>query len=301
MKINFVEQHNLFMQYAKRNKLSSYERIFWIALFHCANDYAMAAENYEWPEDYFPVSNTEITGWTGFDERAIRNTRNSLMQKGLLDFVKGDRKKTDPKYRLYYMKRIGCEIVPNQDIEVRNSGKHNGLGAKTQAKSSIDCESAPNTVGNTVPNTVGSTVPNTVGKNGDSTLLYTNIKVNTKVNVNRRSRQSEEEKEKDNDDDGQKVYWYFVKHFGKPSQTAADGIYGYTREMGADMVIFAIDAAKTNGGKSWPYIRNVLNDYKRSGLKTPEDVMRREAEREAQKARGRKKENGREREFIPSF
>ena len=111
--INFVEQFNLFMQFAKRNKLSSYERMFYLALFYCANDLARTAENHEWPDDYFPVSNAELTSWSAFDERAIRNTRNTLKQKGLLDFRKGDGKKADPMYKIHYMRRIGYNIAPD--------------------------------------------------------------------------------------------------------------------------------------------------------------------------------------------
>lgn len=111
--VNFVEQFNLFMLYSRRNKLTSYERIFYLGLFHCANDLARQTENFEWPDDYFPVSNVELNGWTGFDERAIRNTRNSLKQKGLLNFQKGDGKKSDPMYRIFYLRKIGYKIAPD--------------------------------------------------------------------------------------------------------------------------------------------------------------------------------------------
>ena len=107
------------MEYGKRKKLSSHERLFYMALFYCANNIAMQGENQDWPEDFFPVSNSDMNGWTGFDVRAIRNLRNSLKQRGLIDFKKGDGKKSDPEYRLFYLRSIGYKIAPDNKA-IRN-------------------------------------------------------------------------------------------------------------------------------------------------------------------------------------
>ena len=128
--VNFVEQFNLFMRYSRANKLTSYERIFYLGLFHCANDLARQTEDFEWPDDYFPVSNVELNGWTGFDERAIRNTRNSLKQKGLLDFQKGDGKKSDPMYRIFYLRKTGYKIAPDIPAGIHTGGE-NAAGQAT--------------------------------------------------------------------------------------------------------------------------------------------------------------------------
>lgn len=42
--VNFIQNFRYFMEYGKRNKLTSYERIFYMALFHCANELAMQEE-----------------------------------------------------------------------------------------------------------------------------------------------------------------------------------------------------------------------------------------------------------------
>lgn len=114
--VNFIQNFRYFMEYGKRNKLTSYERIFYMALFHCANELAMQEENHDWPDDYFPVSNSEMKALTDFGERAIRDTRNSLKQKGLIDFKKGDRKISDPEYKIAYMKREGLQNCSDADI-----------------------------------------------------------------------------------------------------------------------------------------------------------------------------------------
>ena len=63
---------------------------------------AQSSENHEWPDDYFPVRNSEITEWTGLEERNIRAIRNRFQQIGLIGFHKGDGKKSDPEYRIFY-------------------------------------------------------------------------------------------------------------------------------------------------------------------------------------------------------
>jgi len=110
--VNYVQQVNLFMEYARRNRLTSHERIFFFALFHVANTWAQRAENHEWPDVFFQVSNSELHEWSDLEERAIRNTRNCLKQRGLIDFRKGDGKKRDPEYRINYLAVIGYKIVP---------------------------------------------------------------------------------------------------------------------------------------------------------------------------------------------
>lgn len=215
--VNFVEQFNLFMLYSRRNKLTSYERIFYLGLFHCANDLARQTENFEWPDDYFPVSNVELNGWTGFDERAIRNTRNSLKQKGLLDFQKGDGKKSDPMYRIFYLRKTGYKIAPDIPAGIHTGsenaagqaiGGENAAGQKEGTKSAAKtqpvkeeptaktqpitreteptaCEFAPDCVGDPVGDTVGDPVGGAVAIDGENAADHFIInKLNVNLNAN---------------------------------------------------------------------------------------------------------------------
>lgn len=112
MQINYIQQINLFFEFARRNRLTPYDRILWLGLLHCANRMAMSAANREWVEDFFQVGNNELEDWAGLEERAIRNSRNRLKQIGLLDFVKGDGKRSDPLYKINYLTVIGYKIIP---------------------------------------------------------------------------------------------------------------------------------------------------------------------------------------------
>ncbi len=127
--VNFVQQINLFMEYARRNRLTSYDRIFWLGLFYCANRLAMGAENHEWPDDFFQVSNSELDDWAGLEERAIRNSRNRLKQIGLIDFQKGDGKRHDPYYKINYLSVTGYKIVPGSVGDNPPIGSKNAAGS----------------------------------------------------------------------------------------------------------------------------------------------------------------------------
>ena len=119
---NFVLQVRLFMEYGKRNRLTSYERMFGLGLFEIANALAQSSGNNEWPDDFFPVRNSEITEWTGLEERNIRTIRNRFRQIGLIDYLKGDGKKSDPEYRLFYLRRIGYKIAPGSVTDGEQTG-----------------------------------------------------------------------------------------------------------------------------------------------------------------------------------
>lgn len=117
MKVNYIQQSRLFMQYAKRNGLSAYERMFWLGLFQIANEMAMQCPDREWPEDYFAVSNAELSAWTGLEIRRIRAIREKLSEAGLIEYRKGERTKRDPEYRIRYLRYEGYKIVPAEAHE----------------------------------------------------------------------------------------------------------------------------------------------------------------------------------------
>ena len=137
-KVNFVSEFNAIMRYARDNCLPLRERILWIALFYVANDRAVYNEQtqeYEWPDGFIQVSNGELNLYCCLDKRAIETLRNTLKQRGVLDFQPGVKNKRNPAYKLNYL-TVGCKNVPNNV----SSG-------------------ASNTVPNHVPNPASNAVP----------------------------------------------------------------------------------------------------------------------------------------------
>ncbi len=139
MDVNFITEFTLFMQYARDNGLTCRERMLWVALFYCANDrarYNGTTQTYDWPEGFIPVSNGELQIYGGLDKRSVETLRNSLKQRGLIDFAPGQRNKRPPSYRINYLSAsVGYKTVPNYD---------------------------PNNVPKSVPNAAPKTVPNAV-------------------------------------------------------------------------------------------------------------------------------------------
>lgn len=316
--VNFVEQFNLFMQYAQRNRLTSYERLFFIAIFHCANSLAKTAENYEWPDDYFPVSNTELTGWTGFDERAIRNTRNSLKEKGLLDFEKGDGKKRDPSYRIFYLRRIGYKIAPDGSIATYTGNKNaadrqetgsefaagremtgSGFAPDRQETGRENAADDENTGSRFAPDTVGDSVgdnpvigsgfaPDTVGDHFiKSKRKHTNVNTNANSGAAPASPLA--------DPEFGKVMSYFLDKINPmPSGIAVEGLKYYTKAMCADVVIHAMQICQDERHVNWSYLRKILMRYEREGIRTMLDVQMDEERRDA--AGGFKRRRGAQKE-----
>ena len=119
MKISYVAELNAFMRYARNNSLTGRERLLWIALFDAANERAewnAMTRDQDWPGAFFPVSNTELSLNSTLDKRGIEAVRNSLKQRGLIDFRAGNRNKKNPEYRIFYLSQnVGCKNAPNNE------------------------------------------------------------------------------------------------------------------------------------------------------------------------------------------
>ena len=157
-KVNFVSEFNMIMRYARNNGLSLRERMLWIALFYIANDRAIyneRTEEYDWPDGFISVSNGELNLYSCLDKRGIDTLRNSLRQRGVIDFTPGVKNKKNPAYRLNYLSiDVGYKSVPND---------------------------VPNTVPNDVPNHVPNSVPNTVPNDVPKTPPYSKYNKKTET------------------------------------------------------------------------------------------------------------------------
>ena len=114
-RVNFVSEFNAIIRYARDNCLPLRERMLWIALFYVANDRAVYndhTQEYEWPDGYIQVSNGELGLYCCLDKRGIETLRNTLKQRGILDFRPGLKNKRNPAYKLNYL-TVGCKNAPN--------------------------------------------------------------------------------------------------------------------------------------------------------------------------------------------
>ncbi len=79
---------------------------------------------------------------------------------------------------------------------------------------------------------------------------------------------------------------YFDKIDPSPTPTSMDLLKGYVEELGGDVVCHAINEAIDQGARSWSYIHGILKNYCADGVKSLDDVERREARHERRKRKG---------------
>ncbi len=243
IKVNFVSEFNLLMRYARNNALPARERMLWIALFHIANDraiYNAETGDWEWPDGYFPVSIGELNSFCALDKRSIESLRESLRERGLIDYLPGDRKKTNPQYRLHYLSvHVGYKNVPN---DTPNPLVHD--------------------VPNTPPNTLANDAPNPLA-------LYGKYNINTDTGENEKETQAAVAAAKEGEDtaeEGGPPLTALAHGCGLPMGCEQQKIMReLVREYGDSMVREAVKRCAGRSVQSWGYVRGILQSWRAKG------------------------------------
>lgn len=79
---------------------------------------------------------------------------------------------------------------------------------------------------------------------------------------------------------------YFDKIDPAPTTASMELLKAYVDELGGDVVCHAINEAIDQGARTWSYIHGILKNYCSDGVKSLDDVQRREARHERRKRRG---------------
>lgn len=97
--VNYVREHTRFIEYASDEHLSAGERLLWYALMHIFNQ---RASGNVWPGEYIRISNDRLLTFCPMRYDALAAARNGLKQRGLIDYVRGEKNKTSPMYRMVF-------------------------------------------------------------------------------------------------------------------------------------------------------------------------------------------------------
>ena len=97
--VNYVREHIRFMEYATDEHLTSGERLLWYALMHIMNQ---RAQGKVWPDEFIRISNDRLLSYCPMKYDTIASARNSLKQRGLIEFQPGEKNKKSPAYRMVY-------------------------------------------------------------------------------------------------------------------------------------------------------------------------------------------------------
>ena len=97
--VNYVREHTRFIEYASDEHLTASERLLWYALMHIMNQ---RAQGRVWPDEFIRVSNDRLLTYCPMKYDTLAAARNSLKQRGLIEFTKGEKNKQSPAYRVIY-------------------------------------------------------------------------------------------------------------------------------------------------------------------------------------------------------
>ena len=111
--VNYVREHMRFIEYASDEGLSSGERLVWYALMHIINGRAQGSI---WPEGFIRIANDRLLALCPMQLGAVIMARNSLKQRGLIDFIPGSRNKPLNFRPIPPAKRGKCKVTA--EIEV---------------------------------------------------------------------------------------------------------------------------------------------------------------------------------------
>lgn len=110
--VNYIREHDWFIEYAADEGLTPNDIALYDALMHIIN---RKADGNNWPDDFIRIRNDRLLPICrmGFD--AMARSRNKLKQKGVIDFLNGDRNKEAPAYKILY-KCLKEESYPQDDV-----------------------------------------------------------------------------------------------------------------------------------------------------------------------------------------
>lgn len=255
--INFVAEFRAIMETCRRDSVPGRTRLLWIALFYLANDRAQEDEQtgaWEWPDDFFPVNNAELATHCPLEKRAMLEARNRLKQMGVIDFKAGDNAMKPAKYRVKYLSV--CQRYKNAPQEV------------------------PQQVPQEVPQQAPQSAPQGVP-------CYININRDTGINPGGRDEDDDDEdviragaREEDPITDraerGAEIRKGFKFAFGRmplPAELERLIISSWRMRFLPVMVSLALQKAAGRGaGSPVDYALEVLDDWRRNEVRTPEQV-----------------------------
>lgn len=112
--VNYVKEHNAFIEYAADNGLRPNEILVWESLFHIMNQRANG--NY-WPDGFIRVKNDRLLTYApiGFD--SLSRARNALAQRGLISYRPGKRNTDVPMYELHYLTAVSNPQLHDEAVD----------------------------------------------------------------------------------------------------------------------------------------------------------------------------------------
>lgn len=257
--VNYVREHIRFMEYATDEHLTSSERLLWYALMHIMNQ---RAQGKVWPDEFIRISNDRLLSYCPMKYDTIAAARNSLKQRGLIEFTHGEKNKKSPAYRMiyFYPEYVAPDTDSDADIPQSNSKKSEYIGG--------------NMGGNIRYNAGGNAGGNMGGNIGDFNINNTGIHIPDRI-----------QNDCDNDDqeqqdaharayaEAERAWKAFFGRSATPSMLNALAWRAGVMGFGNGVLAKAIEKAAIKGANSpVDYIFAVMMDWRNQGIKSVDDA-----------------------------
>ena len=252
MQVNYVREHERFIEYAADERVPANVQLLWYALMHIFNQ---RAEGAEWPDGFIRITNDRLFTYLPIKWDAMAKARNALKQMGRIDFRNGNRNKAAPEYRiiLFYP---SC-----YPIKTDNNG------------------------GNTGGNNGGNQWGNIGGRTGDINININDNQTKSKQyndddddddDIIRAGAREDEDPITDRAERGAEIRRGFQFAFGRsPLPAELERLISSSWRMGfrAVMVSLALQRAAGRGAVSQAdYALEILDDWKLNEVRTPEQA-----------------------------
>ena len=145
--VNYVTQIERFIALGVEREFSPYERALWLGIFTCANQIAKRNVAHLWPDGFFTITTSRMKSFTGMNARAVRNCRKKLRDEyHLIDYIDGDGRKSQPRYKIHYLTEINGRIVPEDVAKCDSDNVTNNASDYICDKPLDDVKNIPNAV-----------------------------------------------------------------------------------------------------------------------------------------------------------
>lgn len=244
MQVNYVREHERFIEYAADERVPANVQLLWYALMHIFNQ---RAEGNEWPDGFIRITNDRLFTYLPIKWDAMAKARNALKQMGRIDFRNGNRNKAAPEYRI-------IPFYPScYPLKTDNTG------------------------GNIGDNTGGNQWGNTGGNTGE----INNININETIT---KQNQGYEDDDDDDDiragahEAGSIVginsaFWQCLGR--APNRAELERLFNASMRMQLPVVMaeLAIRRAAGHGAASpVDYALEIMDDWRRNEVRTPEQA-----------------------------
>ena len=252
MQVNYVREHERFIEYAADERVPANVQLLWYALMHIFNQ---RAEGAEWPDGFIRITNDRLFTYLPIKWDAMAKARNALKQMGRIDFRNGNRNKAAPEYR----------IIPFYPLCYPLKTDNNG--------------------GNTGGNNGGNQWGNTGGRTGDINININDNQTKPKQNnddddddddVIRAGAREDEDPITDRAERGAEIRRGFQFAFGRsplPAELERLISSSWRMKFLPVMVSLALQRAAGRGAASpVDYALEILDDWKLNEVRTPEQA-----------------------------